>query len=187
MGIGQVIDGIENERISLQYTIDQAKKRTDTIALKELNEVRKVYPSKGSSQLQSLYVQRRWHEKFGGVFHGHFTYDSLNSGVDEKEDALTDTLALEKGETFSMNNLWLQFIRVNFIKTIKEVKVPIYFFEGVDDYNTPTELVKRFMQTVKAPSKKIIWFYHSAHFPPFEEPQKFNTEIFRIALAQKML
>ncbi|HLY68159.1 MAG TPA: alpha/beta hydrolase [Puia sp.] len=187
VGVGQVIDGSENEIISLQYTIDQAKKRADTIALKELNEVRKVYPSMGASQLQALYLQRHWLEKFGGVFHGHYTYDSLNNGVDKKENALTDTVKLEKGEIFSMNNLWPQFIRVNFFKTIKELKVPIYFFEGVDDYNTPTELVKRFVQIVKAPSKKIIWFYHSAHFPPFEEPQKFNTEILSIALLEKML
>jgi pimeloyl-ACP methyl ester carboxylesterase len=35
-------------------------------------------------------------------------------------------------------------------------------------------LLRRFAK-IHAPYRRLIWFEHSAHNPPFEEPEKFNT------------
>jgi proline iminopeptidase len=31
------------------------------------------------------------------------------------------------------------------------------------------------LQSITAPQKSFVWFEDSGHYPPFEEPQKFNA------------
>ena len=46
-------------------------------------------------------------------------------------------------------------------------------FSGLTNYN----LTKEYFQKLKAPKKEFFTFEKSAHFPPFEEPEKFNDLI----------
>ena len=59
---------------------------------------------------------------------------------------------------------------------IKELKIPLYFFEGKYDHVTACapELVVEFCNKVKAPVKEIVWFENSAHLPNLEEPLRFQ-------------
>lgn len=57
------------------------------------------------------------------------------------------------------------------------MKVPVYFFTGRHDYDTPFQLVEQYYEILNAPTKEIIWFENSAHFPFYEEPEKFNKMI----------
>ena len=62
----------------------------------------------------------------------------------------------------------------NINRIITEYKVPVYFFIGNYDYNTPFQISEEFFNQIKAPKKEYIWFEHSAHMPNFEEPQKMD-------------
>jgi pimeloyl-ACP methyl ester carboxylesterase len=63
------------------------------------------------------------------------------------------------------------------VHEVSAVQVPVYFFLGRYDYNTPSELAAAYLQTLSAPSKKVVWFEESAHFPFLEEPAKFAAEM----------
>jgi pimeloyl-ACP methyl ester carboxylesterase len=69
----------------------------------------------------------------------------------------------------------------NFIESIPEIQVPIYFFNGVRDYNTPLALVEEYYAAIDAPHKQIVRFENSAHLPFFAESAKFAAEVIRIA------
>ncbi len=68
----------------------------------------------------------------------------------------------------------------NYMESVPEIEVPVYFFAGREDYNTPLELIEEYYNVIKAPEKRLIVFEHSAHTPFFSETEKFNNEIIRI-------
>ena len=70
--------------------------------------------------------------------------------------------------------MWSDMFKYNLDEIIKEYKIPIYFFVGKYDYNTPFELSEEFFKKVVAPKKEYIWFEESAHMPNFEENQKYS-------------
>jgi pimeloyl-ACP methyl ester carboxylesterase len=64
--------------------------------------------------------------------------------------------------------------------------VPLFLFLGRDDLNTPSDLAARYLQTLHAPRQTVVWFERSAHFPFFEEPDRFAREMVRAdAAAQR--
>ena len=58
-GIGQVVNILQNEKLSYQYTIDQAKERGNEKALKQLKKL-EPYPEKDISETKALRKQRKW-------------------------------------------------------------------------------------------------------------------------------
>ncbi len=69
---------------------------------------------------------------------------------------------------------------VNFRETVPELEVPVFFFAGALDKNTPLELIEEYYETLKAPHKEIIVFENSAHTPFLGEPERFNQELIKI-------
>jgi pimeloyl-ACP methyl ester carboxylesterase len=60
-------------------------------------------------------------------------------------------------------------------------KVPMYFFAGRYDYNTSSEVVEQYYNTINAPKKTLFWFEHSGHSPAWEEPELFYRRLLQIA------
>ncbi len=55
---------------------------------------------------------------------------------------------------------------------VPELKLPVYFFEGIYDYTCSCTEAKLYYEKLKAPIKGYYTFEHSAHSPHFEEPQR---------------
>jgi esterase/lipase len=55
---------------------------------------------------------------------------------------------------------------------VKKFPIPVFMFMGRHDYTTPSEPTQQWLNQVQAPVKKGIWFEHSAHLIPLEEPGK---------------
>ena len=60
-------------------------------------------------------------------------------------------------------------------KKVPSVEIPVYFFVGRTDYDTPSELVEDYYARLISPKKQLIWFENSSHFPFYSEPEKFNS------------
>ena len=50
--------------------------------------------------------------------------------------------------------------------------IPVVMFMGRHDYTTPSEPTAAWLAKVRAPYKQGVWFEHSAHMIPWEEPGK---------------
>ncbi|MFW9881718.1 MAG: alpha/beta hydrolase family protein [Candidatus Thorarchaeota archaeon] len=93
---------------------------------------------------------------------------------------------LQKGKRFSAENVGKNPSRFGSeFEYIKQVSVPLYFFEGKHDHVVACspKLVEEFVRKVKAPKKEIVWFLNSAHYVPVEEPEKFQNEMVRVLKA----
>ncbi|MFX0175184.1 MAG: alpha/beta fold hydrolase [Candidatus Hodarchaeota archaeon] len=172
IGVGQVVNIVDNEIFSFQYTLEEAKKRGNKKALKQLEKIR---PYTGEN-LKHLKIQRKWLKKFGGVLHNQKSMWSLiKVGMRSPEYKLGDFIKFIKGINFSIKYLWGTLFSIDFLKDVKELEVPVYFCVGRYDYNAPFELSERFFKKLRAPMKKYIWFENSAHCPNFEEPDKYQN------------
>jgi pimeloyl-ACP methyl ester carboxylesterase len=60
------------------------------------------------------------------------------------------------------------------------LKVPVFLFLGRYDYNTPSATASAYLDSLAAPLKGAVWFERSAHFPFFEEPERFHQELRRV-------
>lgn len=175
IGVGQVVNGKQNEIFSLDYTLAQATERGNKQAIDELQKLGKVYPKVNPESLEHLETQRKWLLEFGGLFYGNSDYTTLFEGVDKNEKSIyNETLAIQ-GEAFSMKHLWSEILsEVDFSKIQNPLRVPVYYIVGLSDFNTPFELTEKLYDHIDAPEKAIYRFEKSGHFIPFEEPQKFR-------------
>ena len=60
-----------------------------------------------------------------------------------------------------------------------------FFFTGRYDYTDPFTLTEDYYSKIKAPEKRLVWFEQSAHFPFYEEPEKFAQEMRGVLNATK--
>ncbi len=180
VGLGQLADGPENERISYEFVWNEAQKRGDAKAIADLTRigapVRGFYKS-----LDDLTVQRNYMTKFGGAAHGEsesiFTSMVLPV-LRSPEYTLFDLIRYANGAYYNLRQLWKPVIGCEFIKTVRSLDMPVYITQGKFDRNTPPELAKAWLDALDAPKKEWIWFENSAHSPIREESARWN-EIFR--------
>jgi len=172
VGIGQVINIKENERLSHQYTLEEAKKRGNKKAVKQLTKLEPPY----DNNLKQLNKQRKWLNKFGGALHNQTSiWPLVKIMLKAPEYTIKDIFKYLRGSSFSLQSLWTEYVDCSDVVSIaSRLSVPIYLFAGRYDYNTPFVLVEDFYRKLQAPKKEFIWFEHSAHSPNFEEREKFD-------------
>jgi len=178
VGIGQVVNTYENERISYEYVYNKAVESGNKKAIRELEEigppVNGVYGD-DPSDLDGLMTQRKWLLKYNGVMHeksSHLEY--YFAYILSPEYSVFDAINVLRGVKNSLNEMWNQVLQVDFFTEIPEVQVPVYFFAGRYDYNTPFELVEEYYNIIEAPKKELVWFEKSGHSLHNEEPERFT-------------
>ncbi|KAA3639894.1 MAG: alpha/beta hydrolase, partial [Bacteroidetes bacterium] len=168
VSIGQVVDNARSLTLQEAFIREQAEKsgRDDIISALE-------QPSKPGFE--------NWLFEFGGELKESKSFFPLIwSGLQAPEYTLAETLDVAKGSSFSSLNMKYNVLTNSILEEITAYNIPVYFFIGQSDYTTPHELVQKYYETITAPDKEIVYFENSAHFPFFEEPEKFCKEILRL-------
>jgi pimeloyl-ACP methyl ester carboxylesterase len=57
--------------------------------------------------------------------------------------------------------------------------IPMFFFEGAEDFNTPIEPAYAYFQQLKAPQKEFVLFKGADHFIPLDRPDEFLTQLIK--------
>lgn len=55
--------------------------------------------------------------------------------------------------------------------------MPVLFFVGRNDWNTPYPLVEEWAETLDAPKVEVVWFEDAGHMIPLESPADFQREL----------
>ncbi len=182
LGIGQFVNGEENERLSYEFTMNEARRRHDRKALRDLVKIEE--PNRGLYKNErDFIIQRNYLQKFGGAFYN--TEESiarfvLRAILSTNEYSLLDYVRYLMGRRHCMHQLYSQMIETDFFQSISGLSVPVCFTQGRHDYNTPSVLARRWFEALNAPKKEFIWFEHSAHSPQFEEPQRWMQTVRRV-------
>lgn len=125
--------------------------------------------------------------KYGGHHRLAIDLDSLKKTSPFYYEGYFDLA--EKGKAFSEYNVGKNInFKAIFNKSIYDINVPLYFFEGRNDHviACAPELVVEYCKAVKAPKKNIIWFENSAHLINIEEPIKFQNELIKVLEETKL-
>lgn len=168
IGVGQVVDPDKAQKIQEQFIREQARKRNRPEVIEDLE-------NKGQNAFET------WLFEFGGeLHHSSSWWPLLWTGLKAPEYGISDVANVPKGSSFSSQHMKYDVIEGPIIENVTTLEVPVYFFTGRYDYTTPFELIDQYHETLRAPYKEMVWFEDSAHFPFFEEPDKFAEEIEKI-------
>jgi pimeloyl-ACP methyl ester carboxylesterase len=179
VGMGQFVDGFENERISYEFVLDYAKEHQDAKAIKDLSAIGAPINGMYAGGFDALMVQRNYMTKFGGgcwkekesIFRS-VLMPFLTSG---EYSLIPDLYRYAKGSSYCVRQLWPDIVHLNFNDSLKETGVPVYLFQGDHDQNTPVVLSRPWFDALKAPYKEWVPFHESAHSPIKEEPERWGT------------
>ncbi len=179
VGMGQLADGPENERLSYEFVLREAEKRRDKKALADLKRI--GAPKNGLyASLDDLMVQRNYMTKYGGETHGRSEplFRSVVLPIlRSPEYTLFDLARYANGTFYNLRQLWQPVATSNFIESVHSLDVPVYITQGRHDLNTPSELARAWFDALEAPKKEWIWFENSAHCPIREETERWNAVI----------
>ena len=170
VGMGQVIDMVRNEEISYKFVVDQAKQERNEEAIRELATIHPPYASH-----EGLMIQRSWLSHYhGDLVSGNAIEEFARAVLFSPEYSLQKKLSFYSCMLNSLDQAWSDLEGINFLETARELDLPVFFFVGRHDYNTPFELVEEYFEQLEAPYKEFVWFENSAHSPNLEEPDRYQ-------------
>ena len=187
IGMGQFVNGPENEEISYDFVLEEAKRRNDSKALAALEKIGRPKEGKYAS-MDDLMVQRDLMTKYGGEDYGEsdgIMKSMIIPILRSPEYSLFDMWKYYKGAFFCLNSMWDEVVGLRFDETVLELKMPVYLTEGRHDQNTPIPIAERWFNQLKAPYKEWIWFEKSAHSPIKNEPELWGKTVKDIVLKEE--
>ena len=183
VGIGQVANMIQNERISFEFVYEQAKKAQDEKAIKKLEE---ISPYTGKNR-KAMHIQRKLLAKYhGGTWKLNGEKEFIKQGFGSPEYNILDYYKFIKGASFTSKAMLKELMEFDLFKDVPVLKVPVFICQGRHDYQTPFELAKQWFDQLQAPKKEFIWFEESAHSPNLEEPEKFDSVLIDAVLKENI-
>jgi pimeloyl-ACP methyl ester carboxylesterase len=125
--------------------------------------------------------RERWLFEYGAELHAHQSFWPLvGIGLRSPEYRLSDVANVKRGVDFSHRHFKYDAISVPLTEAVVSLDLPVYFFLGRYDQTAPSALAAEYLERLRAPRKRVVWFEESAHFPFLEEPAKFAAEMARV-------
>lgn len=168
VGMGQLIDLRENERVGIAWTLGQAHDRHDAAAVKEIEALR-PYPDGTRFTIDQGDAWRKYAIRYGGFAaartDGNFYLRAPY--LSPLYDA-ADIKAWNDGSQFTVTTLWPRLADISLAK-IDRIGTSVVMLIGRHDYMTPWPIAGAWMDRLKTP-KSVVWFDNSGHLPMVEEP-----------------
>jgi proline iminopeptidase len=179
IGIGQVVNAVQNETVGYQETLAQAESVGNQTAIEELKAIA-PYPGAGGSAitLPKISTERKWDVALGGMRYGRTTDPETAIRSLSPDYSDDDVQSAVLGEGSSAAILLPQLIAVNF-DNISAFKCPVFFFAGMADRTTPETLVETFYKHIRAPKKKLFKIDRASHDVIFDAPGEVLVDLVR--------
>lgn len=165
IGIGQMSNMQESEIDNLNNTISEAKKAGNTEDVKYLEGIaEKIYSGEGATP-------RDYVGKYGGATR----LINMSDGdiLLSREYNLLDFIRYNNGAANSQEPLVKETLDKPLSKIVTKLELPFYFVMGKYDAMTSSNAAKKYFDMLEEDQKGFISFEESAHYPQFEEKEKF--------------
>jgi len=170
VGTGQVSDETSNYAVAYESLL---KKARDTGNQQALDELKTIGPPPYTSG-KSYQVQRKWSNRFEGA--DRFLPATIGLGLQSPSSSVRDLDDSLDGELFSGEHL----VGTTKPATMKDFglhfAVPMFFFEGTEDFTTPTELARKYLDALQAPQKEFVPI-PGGHFAVFINSDEFLKQL----------
>lgn len=172
VGIGQVINVRDNERLSIEYGLQQARRHGNEAAVAEIESIL-PYPGDAPITRERIVVARKWPQHYGGLsaFRDEKNVYHFGAARLSPDYSAEDRAALNQGSLFTLGRLLDEYVTIDFTP-VRTFPIPVLMLMGRHDYTTPSQLIAEWLERVDAPYKHGVWFERSAHMAPWEEPGK---------------
>jgi len=173
IGMAQMVYGLKSEQLAQEYMLAKFKEngKPDAVRLLQANPVSlndplpAAYDAVRDDYMHSLGIGTT--RKMKSVITGIFLPSWLS-----RVYTLGEKINLWRGKFSSKRMMWESAQATDLTPKVKELKLPVYFFDGKYDYTCNYSLAKAYFEQLKAPLKGFYTFENSAHTPLFEEPEK---------------
>ncbi|MDR0270837.1 alpha/beta hydrolase [Paenibacillus sp.] len=165
IGVGQMSNMQESEIDNLNNTISEAEKAGNTEDVKYLEGVaEKIHAGEAVTPRGYVY-------KYGGATR----LINMSDGdiLLSREYNLLDSIRYTYGVANSQERLVKETLDKPLPKMIAKLDLPFYFVMGKYDAMTSSNAAKKYFDKIEADQKGFISFEESAHYPNFEEKEKF--------------
>jgi len=184
VAVGMDIDGVAAGNRAYDFALTTARQRGNRRATKQLEAVGPPPHLK----LKQFTTRVRWATNFGGVATNE-TYSSLVRGllvslVRSADYLPGDVVRTIRGISDTQTALLPEIATVDLVGTLPRIDVPVVMAQGRLDQVAPGDAAERYVSSLQAPSKELVWFEHSAHTPHLEEPDKFRGLLMRVRADQ---
>lgn len=169
IGISQIIDWPENDRLCREWAINEAKKRGHKRTLKQLTRLGEPPYTESFKQWGQL---RSSLMKYKSMLYKDkdttppSLMDAVKIMLHSPDYTLKDIYhSFYKGFLFSYTQQMIEdFSTVNFMKSLKEINIPICFIHGRQDVHVYGSFVQTYVDQLVAPkSKQLFWVEKSSH------------------------
>jgi pimeloyl-ACP methyl ester carboxylesterase len=187
IGVGQVVQVAENEKQSYDFALHEARRAGNQAAIDELECVGRPsddweYSSPSTNpacnvQADGFAVTNQWMGYFGGEVHGQHGSESVENAIFSISAYQSALAQWSTGLDYSQELFSDPRVATWDARTMHgSAAVPLYFFMGRHDYDTPAPLAAAYDAGITS-VHQLVWFENSAHFPFFEEPALFRAKL----------
>lgn len=180
IAVAPVVSFLEQRQREFAWDIEEAKRREDVEALRELRD---IGPPPYPSPAPMLRLQRVT-ERFNGVeFHPRSHWPIVVEGLFKGLVGPLELYRIIQGNHRSLEVMHQELQAFDMRREVLELRTPTFVFLGRHDRHVDARLANEYFDSLRAPTKEIVWFEDSAHDIPFEEPELFDQRVVDAARA----
>jgi pimeloyl-ACP methyl ester carboxylesterase len=173
VGTGQVADETRNYAVAYDALVRKAKALGNSRALADL---RRVGPPPYASG-EGYGVQRQWANAFEGA--DQFLNSTIGLTLAAPGGSVEDFNHSGDGEMLSADQLVPQTKSERPEDLGLTFAIPVFFFQGAEDFTTPTALAREYLEMIRAPQKAFVPIEGGGHFAVFMHSNQFLAELLK--------
>jgi len=171
VGTGQVADPATSNSVAYGELLKKAETLKDERAIRELREVGPPpYPDG-----RGYRVQRKWSNFFEGA--DAFIFSMLGFALAAPGYTLRDVNDWFDGQNVSAERLVPQTSALDARTLAGDFAVPVFVIQGAEDFTTPTNLARSFIDSIRAPTKAFVSIEGGGHFAVFIKSSEFIEQL----------
>lgn len=176
IGSGQMVDGMENERVGYEQLCENVKKSCNEKHAKMLEEI-KEYPAKDIQQ--TLKYLPKVHKM--EMYYTKSNVNSEMSKIMKKSPCfrLSDVVSLLTSAKANQK-LITEVLNFQLREYGTKYEVPVFYILGEKDNATPTSVCEAYFETITAPKKELVIIKEAGHNLMYEQSQKYAEQLLHI-------
>jgi pimeloyl-ACP methyl ester carboxylesterase len=171
VGTGQVADATKNYSFTYEALLKKAKAIDDQRAIDELSRVGPPPYESG----QGYRVQWKWANAFEGA--DGFLNETIGLALVAPGYSVQDINDSADGQILSADRLVPQTKSIRPADLGLEFSIPVFVFQGEEDFTTSTALARDYLESIKAPRKEFVPIKGGGHFAVFMRSDQFLQEL----------
>lgn len=162
------------QQMRYTFLLHEAESMNDTRALSLLRDIGPPpHPTAAAAmEVETLASQ------YGAIFHQrpNYLWVSLR-GIFTGLVTPLEIPRIIRANNISLDAMHNEIQTLDLFQSVPVVDVPTFMFVGRYDQHVAAEVAADYLNSLNAPVKQLTWFENSAHNIPFEEPDRFHSQL----------